>query len=266
MISSWPQVTTEVGSQRQNTGPDDLRHKDYKDDKRILHDVTESQTIKAVYHEPVRTYTNKHRVSIQGYPGHLHTEQVPRSECIVNDPDPRSPLPVSGGKTAINGNALNDSNLDRSLSPNTETKCVQGWGSSRELGKQNIGVLCPDDTDISPIGRLDLDFGSKVFSSQFMSSRVLIHEDHRDESRVVNHVLDNTSRADGYTILYGLNKTVRQDRGCWRATGKMNELLHTNPNDDGLACDSSPKSGLTTSGVSGAVSEGSIRGTIQTGF
>ena len=92
-----------------------------------------------------------------------------------------------------------------------------------------------------------------------MSSRVLIHEDHRDESRVVNHVLDNTSGADGNSILYGLDKTFRQDRGCWRTTGKMNELLHTNPSDNGLACDSSPKSGLHTSGVSGAVSERSIQ-------
>ena len=144
-----------------------------------------------------------------------------------------------------------------------ETKCVQGRGSSREFGQHDIGVLCPDDADIPPIGRLDLDLGSKVFSSQSISSRELMHKDHRDESRIVNHVLNNTSRADGDTILYGLDKTVGQDRGCWRTTGTVNVLLHPNPDDDGLSCDSSPKSGLSTSGVSGEVSEWSIHGLTQ---
>ena len=158
---------------------------------------------------------------------------------------------------------FNESNLNRSFSPNSKAKCVQGWSSSRELGKQNIRVLRPDDTDISLVGGLNLDFGSKVFSSQLMSSGVLIHEDHRDESRVVNDVLDNTSGADGNSILYGLDNTLRQDRGCWRTMGKINDLLHTNPSDNELACDSSPKSGLYTSGVSGVVSERSIQGLTQ---
>ena len=259
VISSWPQVTTEMGSQRQNTGHADLRHDDYKDYECKVHDETESQTTKAVYHEPVRTYTTKHRVCMQGYPGHLHTEQVHRSECIVNDPYSRSPLPVSCGEPALNGNVFNEPNLDRSLAPNSKAKCVQGWSSSRELGKQNIRVLRPDDTDISLVGGLNLDLGSEVFSSQLMSLRELIHEDHRYEFGIVNDVLYNTSRADGNTILYGHDITFRQDRGCRRPTGTTDDLLHTNPNENGQACATSPKRGIHTSGVSGVVSEGSIQ-------
>ena len=42
-------------------------------------------------------------------------------------------------------------------------------------------------------------------------------------------------------------------------TGISDDLIHANPNENGQACATSPKRGIHTSGVSGAVSEGSIK-------
>ena len=135
------------------------------------YDIEKSQTTKAVYHEPVRTPTIEPRICIQGYPGHLHTEQLHRSECIIQDPDSRSPLPVSCNEPALNGNVFNEPNLDRRLAPDSKAKCVQGWSSSCEFGKKNLRILRPDNTDISSVGGLNLDFGSEIFSSQLMRLR-----------------------------------------------------------------------------------------------
>ena len=258
------------------------------------YDIEKSQTTKAVYHAPVCTPTIEPRICIQGYPGNLHTDQLHRSElptltydsignmdlfldqisemlrqygisddhrseCITQDPDSRSPLPVSCDESTLDGNVFNEPNFDRRLAPDSKTKCVQGWSSACEFGKKNLGILQPDSADISSVGGLNLHFGSAIIPSQLMSLREIIHEDRRHEFVIVNDILYNTSRADGNTILYGHDITFRQDRGCRMCTGISDDLIHANPNENGQAYATSPKRGIHTSGVSGAVSEGSIK-------
>jgi hypothetical protein len=75
--------------------------------------------------------------------------------------------------------------------------------------------------------RSDFDLGSEILSSYLIHSRKVLQEEHWNESRIMEYILNDTPRTDDDSILNGLNDTIAQDGGCGRTTRELNTLLHS---------------------------------------
>ena len=113
------------------------------------------------------------------------------------------------------------------LDSNTKAKSIQGRGGSRKLRKQDVSIRRPNNADICPAAGLDFDLGSEILSSHMIHCRKVLQEEHWNESRIMDYILNDTPRTDDDSILNGLNDTIAQDGGCGRTTRELNTLLHS---------------------------------------
>ena len=66
----------------------------------------------------------------------------------------------------------------------------------------------------------------------------------------MDDILNDTPRADGDSVLNGLNGTIAQDGGCGRTTRKVKTLLHSTENGEQLIQPLNERSVDTLQGVS----------------
>ena len=167
------------------------------------------------------------RLDVQGQTEPPAAQHNHCSKYEVDNPNSLAPFPISSNKSIMSGDLLNETDLHRSIPPNTKAECIQGRCGASEFRKQDISILGPNNADFRTITGPDLDLGLEILSSQPIGARKILLEEQWNKSRIVDDILNNTSRAKGDSILNGSNGTVVQNGGCGRTTRKVKTLLHS---------------------------------------
>jgi hypothetical protein len=109
--------------------------------------------------------TTNCRLYVQGQPGPPVAQHIHRSKREINNLYSLAPLPIPGNKPISSGDLLNETDLHRSIPPNTKAECIQGRGGSSEFRKKDVSILRPNNANFCTTTGPDFDLGSEILSS-----------------------------------------------------------------------------------------------------